>query len=81
MLGWRGGLPIQPQTAAHPQAPDIHIVLRGSTPGVFSGVHWVGRKEERSNDVLIYSWLTELEAYEFCATVREATPFCEVLRL
>ena len=77
LLGWRGGLPIQPQTAAHPQPPGIHIVLRGSTLGVFNEVNWSGLQEERGNDVLIYSWLTELEAYEFCATVRGETDFAK----
>ena len=77
LLGWRGKQPIQPQITAHPQAPGIHIVLRGPALGVFTGVNWIGLREERGNDVLIYSWLTGLEAYEFCATVRGETDFAK----
>ena len=77
LLEWRGRLPIQPQIEAPWQAPGVHIVLRGSTPGVFSGVDWIGLTTERGNHVLLYSWLTELEAYEFCATVRGETPFAK----
>ena len=75
LLGWRGRLPIQPHIAAPPQAPGIHLVVRGLTPGVFSGVDWIGLTGEQGDNVLIYSWLTELEAYEFCVTVRGETDF------
>ena len=73
LLGWRGRLPIQPKIEAPSQTPGVHIVLRGLTPGVFSGVDWIGLTGEQGDTVLIYSWLTELEAYEFCATVRGET--------
>ena len=72
-LGWRGLLPIQPHIAAPPQAPGIHLVVRGLNPGVFRGVCWIGLTGEQGDNVLIYSWLTELEAYEFCASVRGET--------
>ena len=73
LLGWRGRLPIQPHIGAPPQAPGIHLVVRGLNPGVFSGTNWIELTGEQGNNVLIYSWLTELEAYEFCATVRGET--------
>ena len=50
LLGWRDRLPIQPQLAAPPPAPGIHLVLRGLTPGVYSGVNWIGLKEKRGPD-------------------------------
>ena len=77
LLGWRGELPIQPHIAAPPQAPGIHLVVRGLTPDVFSGVEWFRLTEEQGDNVLIYSWLTNLEAYEFCATVRGETRFAK----
>ena len=40
---------------------------------MFSGVNWIGLRGEQGDNVLIYSWLTELEANEFCATVRGET--------
>ena len=43
-------LPIQPQLAAPPPAPGIHLVLRGLTPGVYSGVNWIGLREKRVPD-------------------------------
>ena len=73
LLGWRGRLPIQPHIGAPPQAPGIHLVVRGLNPGVFSGTNWIELTGEQGNNVLIYSCLTELEAYVFCATVRGET--------
>ena len=80
LLKWRGErLPIQPQHDPPPSAPGIHLVLRDVTPdltaGVYTGVDWIGLDEQRGEDVLIYSWATEIEAYEFCATVRGETDF------
>ena len=43
-------LPFQPQLAAPPPAPGIHLVLRGLTPGVYSGVNWIGPREKRVPD-------------------------------
>ena len=47
-------LPIQPQLAAQlaapPPAPGIHLVLRGLTPGVYSGVNWIGLRGKRVPD-------------------------------
>ena len=40
-------LPIHPQLAALPPAPGIHLVLRGLTPGVYSGVSVIGLRERR----------------------------------
>ena len=51
----------------------LSLVVRGLSPGVFSGVNWIGLRGEQGDNVLIYSWLTELEANEFCATVRGET--------
>ena len=73
LLGWRGRLPVQPHSGEPPEAPGIHLVVRGSNPGVFSGTDWFALTEEQGNDVLIYSCSTELEAYVFCSTVRGET--------
>ena len=43
-------LPIQPQLATPPPALGIHLVLRCLTPGVYSGVNWIGLKEKRGPD-------------------------------
>ena len=43
-------LPIQPQLAAPPLAPGIHLVLRDLTPGVYSGVNRIGLREKRVPD-------------------------------
>ena len=80
LLQWRGEqLPIQPRHDPPPVAPGIHLVLQDVTPdltaGVYIGVDWHGLHEQRGKDVLIYSWATEIEAYEFCATVRGETDF------
>ena len=79
LLQWRGQLPIQPQYDPPLSAPGIHLVLRDVTPdltaGVYTGVDWSGLDKQRGEDVLIYSWATEIEAYEFCATVRGETDF------
>ena len=75
LLGWHGKLPLDPQPEGPSPAPGIHLVLRGSTPGVYEGVNWIGQKVQEGNDVLVYSWATELEAYEFCATVRGESDF------
>ena len=40
---------------------------------MFSGVNWIELSGEQGDNELIYSWLTELEANEFCATVRGET--------
>ena len=40
-------LPIQPQLVAPPPELGIHLVLRGLTPGVYSGVNWIGLREKR----------------------------------
>ena len=53
----------------------IHIVLRGVTPGVYDGLDWLGLDGRQGHDALIYSWPTDLEAYEFCATVRGESHF------
>ena len=65
-----GTLPLDPELEWPSPAPGIHLVLRGSTPGVYYGVGWNGLNVQEGNDMLIYSWATELEAYEFSATVR-----------
>ena len=43
-------LPIQPQLAAPPPAAGIHLVLRGLTLGVYSGVNCIGLREKRVPD-------------------------------
>ena len=43
-------LPVKPQLAAPPPAPGIHLVLRGLTPCVYSGVNRIGLKEKRVPD-------------------------------
>ena len=43
-------LPIQPQLAAPPPAAGIHLVLRGLTLGVYSGVNCIGLNEKRVPD-------------------------------
>ena len=45
-----GRLPIRQQLAAPPPAPGIHLVLRGLTPCVYSGVNRIGPKEKRGTD-------------------------------
>ena len=70
LLGWHGTFPLDPELERPSPAPGIHLVLRGSTPGVYYGVDWNGLNVQEGNDMLIYSWATELEAYEFSATVR-----------
>ena len=43
-------LPIQPQLAAPPLAPAIHLALWGLTPGMYSGVNGIGLREKRVPD-------------------------------
>ena len=49
-------LPIQPQLEAPPPAPGIHLVLRGLTPGVFSGVNRIGLREKRAPKHVLHAY-------------------------
>ena len=40
-------LRIQPQLTAPPSAPGTHLVFRGLTPGVYSGLNWIGLREKQ----------------------------------
>ena len=78
LLGWRGEMSPTPEPQGPLPEAGIHIVLRGPTPGtegVYIGLDWIGRDWSEEDDVLIYSWATKLEAYEFCATVRGESDF------
>ena len=59
-------LPSQPQLEAPPPAPGIHLVLRGLTPGMYSGVNWIGLREKRAPEHVLHVYTRKDRHVHMC---------------